>query len=100
MAANNVCLYTKEVPAAAAAAARRQTPGHTDAMGAHAQHAGDDSVRGAAAVAATTVSVLWRCSVNTPAWKAAAVDSIDFATYVLGYSTNFLPQGFFGRYTA
>jgi hypothetical protein len=48
----------------------------------------------------STVSVLWRCSVNTPDWRATSADSIDFATYVLGYATNYLPVRFFAMHAA
>lgn len=46
------------------------------------------------------VSVLWRCSVNTPEWRALSADSIDYSTMVLGYSLNFLREDFYAAYAA
>jgi hypothetical protein len=46
------------------------------------------------------VAVLWRCSVNTPDWRAPIADSIDYSTMVLGYSLNFVPEDFYASYAA
>ena len=48
----------------------------------------------------STPKILWRCSVRIPDWRAPSVDSIDFSTMILGYATNFLPEGFYTRYAA
>jgi len=42
--------------------------------------------------------ILWRCSVKLPDWRCPSVDSIDFSTMILGYSTNFLPADFYQTY--
>ena len=46
------------------------------------------------------VSVLWRCSVNMPDWRATIADSIDYSTMVLGYSLNFMREDFYATYAA
>ena len=33
-----------------------------------------------------------------PEWRCPSVDSIDFSTMILGYSTNFLPADFYQTY--
>jgi len=48
----------------------------------------------------STPKILWRCSVRIPDWRAPSVDSIDFSTMILGYATNFLPEGFYTKYAA
>jgi len=47
-------------------------------------------------------TVLWRCSAKSghSDWRAASVDSIDYATFVLGYATNLLPDDFYQKYAA
>merc|ERR1712107_165058 len=47
-----------------------------------------------------TAKILWRCSVRLPDWRSPNVDSIDFSTFVHGYSTNFLPADFYKTYSA
>merc|ERR1719348_1887981 len=47
-----------------------------------------------------TAKILWRCSVRLPNWRSGSVDSIDFSTFVHGYSTNFLPANFYQTYSA
>jgi len=47
-----------------------------------------------------TAKILWRCSVRLPNWRSGSVDSIDFSTFVHGYSTNFLPADFYQTYSA
>jgi len=47
-----------------------------------------------------TRKILWRCSVRLPDWRSPNVDSIDFSTFVHGYSTNFLPADFYKTYSA
>jgi len=44
--------------------------------------------------------ILWRCSIRLPEWRCPSVDSIDFSTMILGYSTNFLPADFYQTYAA
>ena len=44
--------------------------------------------------------ILWRCSVRQSEWRCPSVDSIDFSTMILGYSTNFLPDNFYNEYAA
>ena len=44
--------------------------------------------------------ILWRCSVKQSDWRSPSVDSIDFSTMILGYSTNFLPDDFYTNYAA
>eukprot|EP01062_Namystynia_karyoxenos_P065623 TRINITY_DN5934_c0_g1_i1.p1 TRINITY_DN5934_c0_g1~~TRINITY_DN5934_c0_g1_i1.p1 ORF type:complete len:427 (+),score=68.86 TRINITY_DN5934_c0_g1_i1:92-1372(+) len=44
--------------------------------------------------------VLWRCSVKQPQWRATSADSIDYATLVLGYLSNYVPTGFYGKFAA
>ena len=46
------------------------------------------------------VSVLWRCSVNTPDWRAPTADSVDYSTMVLGYSLKFVREDFYASYAA
>lgn len=48
----------------------------------------------------STSKILWRCSVRLPTWRSPSVDSIDFSTFILGYSTNFLPADFYQTYSA
>ena len=43
-------------------------------------------------------AVLWRCSLNSPAWRADRADSIDFSGYVLGLAGHFLPADFYPQY--
>ena len=92
---NNVCKYHKQLQLLAqpqepplAGATPTPTPNGTGGSG------GSD--QGSSTV--VTVSVLWRCSINKPKWKAPDADSIDFATYVLGYASPFLPTGFYTKY--
>lgn len=47
-----------------------------------------------------TVKVLWRCSVAQPDWRAASADSTNFATMLLGYSENWLPDGYYSTYAS
>ena len=44
--------------------------------------------------------IMWRCSARLSEWRCPSVDSIDFSTMILGYSTNFLPLDFFKTYAA
>ena len=44
--------------------------------------------------------ILWRCSVRQESWRCPSVDSIDFSTMILGFSTNFLPDDFYSKYAA
>ena len=45
-------------------------------------------------------SVAWRCSVKQPSWRATTADSIDFSTYVLGLSTNYVGADFFAAHAS
>eukprot|EP00929_Paragymnodinium_shiwhaense_P013037 TRINITY_DN12089_c0_g1_i13.p1 TRINITY_DN12089_c0_g1~~TRINITY_DN12089_c0_g1_i13.p1 ORF type:complete len:371 (+),score=55.94 TRINITY_DN12089_c0_g1_i13:323-1435(+) len=44
--------------------------------------------------------ILWRCSVKHPTWRADYADSIDYSSFVLGYSSIFLDADFFETYAA
>jgi len=65
---NNVCAYKTALPAASNTAAT------------------------------VDISVLWRCSVTQPDWRAASADLIDYATMLLGYAENWLPSGFYTEF--
>lgn len=42
--------------------------------------------------------ILWRWSLQKPQWAADHVDSIDFASMILGYACLFLPSDFYMKY--
>jgi hypothetical protein len=42
--------------------------------------------------------VIWRYSLAQPDWRASVADSIDYATMVLGYASNYLPSGFYATF--
>ena len=46
------------------------------------------------------IKVLWRCSIKQSEWRCPSVDSIDFSSFMLGYSTNFLPNDFYVKWAA
>jgi len=50
----------------------------------------------------STPTVLWRCSAKAALsdWRATSVDSVDFSTFILGYATNYLPEGFYQKFAA
>ena len=45
-------------------------------------------------------TILWRCSADEPDWRPGGVDSIDFATGVLGLAADAIPPGFYETYAA
>ena len=46
------------------------------------------------------IKIVWRCSILQGNWQNPVVDSIDYSTFTLGYSLNFLPADFFLTYAA
>lgn len=42
--------------------------------------------------------LLWRCSIMKPAWRSTSVETTDYAPFLLGFSQNWLPDGFYQNF--